>query len=77
MRRLLQLHPDSRCDALTGIEVELVRLRPRRIFLRYILAGEPRHVRFPRRGWRPLRRMEGLWRHTCFEAFLRAGGDGA
>lgn len=75
MRRRLELHPDSRCDALTGIEVEVARLRPRRIFVRFILAGAVRHLRFPRRGWRPPRRADGLWRHTCFEVFLRAGDE--
>jgi hypothetical protein len=77
MRRVLELHPDSRCEALTGIEVEVARLKPRRILLRFILAGAVRHVRFPRRGWRPPRRMDGLWRHTCFEAFLRSGDEAA
>lgn len=77
MRRRLQLHRDSRCEALTSIEVEVARLRPRRIFVRFILSGDVRHVRLPRRGWRPPRHSDGLWRHTCFEAFLRAGDEAA
>lgn len=74
-RLALQLHPDSRCEALTGIDVEFGRLGPRRILLRYFLHGEVRHVRLPRAGWSPPQRRDGLWRHTCFEAFLRAGDD--
>jgi hypothetical protein len=50
----------------------LARVRPLRLQLRYVLVGNIRKVRLrlrePNRG-------EELWRHTCFEAFVRVGGD--
>jgi hypothetical protein len=76
LRLPLQLHPDSRCDALSGIVVELVRLSPRRILVGYLLSGNLRHIDLPRENHHPQRRDE-LWRHTCFEAFVRAEGDEA
>lgn len=41
--------------------------------LRYLVAGDPAAVRWPRAlaaGEEP--RRDGLWRHTCFEAFVAA-----
>lgn len=38
---------------------------------RYALRGDLSRLRLPGRA--PAARAEGLWRHTCFEAFLRAG----
>ncbi|HYW15993.1 MAG TPA: DOMON-like domain-containing protein [Allosphingosinicella sp.] len=72
MRLSLQPHPDTPCGPLTGIQVELTRTRPLKLRLRYVLLGDVRKVRLrlrePARG-------DGLWRHTCFEAFVRLGGD--
>jgi hypothetical protein len=70
MRLRLKLHPDSRCDAATRVEVEVARLQPARLAMRYFVTGRIGDLRlppvtFPARG-------EELWRHTCFEAFLRA-----
>ena len=74
MRRLLlRLHPDSRCFAATNIEVEITRLRAGSLALSYVVTGKMGEIRMP-----PLakpERGEGLWRHTCFEAFVRASSD--
>jgi hypothetical protein len=67
----LQLHPDSRCDALTGVEVEIARASPRVLQLSYVLLGAPRKIRMKPREQD---RGDPLWRHTCLEAFLRPGG---
>jgi hypothetical protein len=75
-RVTLQLHPDFRCDALAGIEVELARLAPRRIVLRFFLGGDARHIRWPSHELPP-GPVDELWRHTCFEAFVRPGNDEA
>lgn len=75
MRLSLQLHPATPCDAITGIEVELGRLGPRRILLRFFLSGNLRAVRFRPVDWVSPQRRDELWRHTCFEAFVRAGDD--
>jgi hypothetical protein len=46
----------------------------RRLEVRYRLAGEMGEVRTPAQA-EPARR-DGLWRHTCFEAFVRGPGEG-
>lgn len=75
LRVPLQLHPDSRCDALTGIDVEVARSGPRKLKLLFVLGGEPWHVKWPRPE--APARADGLWRHTCLELFVRAGDEEA
>ena len=75
MRKALILHPDSRRVATTGIVVEVARPRPGNLALRYIVTGNLTDLRMP-----PLtapERADGLWRQTCFEAFVRAAPDAA
>lgn len=73
MRAPLRLHPQSRCDAVTAVEVEASRLSPTEFALRYVATGAVENVRVPPHAG-PERTNE-LWRHTCFEAFLaRPGG---
>lgn len=70
MRQLLKLHPDSRSIAVTQVEVDVARPRSDRLVLSYILIGNLRDVLMP-----PVTaptRSDELWRHTCFEAFVRA-----
>lgn len=69
MRQTLALHPDSRCAAVTRIDVEAARPRPGHLVLRYTVMGETAALRLPQSA-SPTRADE-LWRHTCFEAFLR------
>lgn len=70
MRRELTLHPGARCAAVSRIEVAAARPRPGRLTLRYAVAGRIGALRLP--PWGAAERAEGLWRHTCFEAFVRA-----
>jgi hypothetical protein len=70
MRKSLRQHPDSACEAVTRFEVEIDRPRTDRLSLRYLLVGAIGQLRLPARG-EPMR-ADGLWKHTCFEAFLRA-----
>lgn len=75
MRRTLKLHPDSRCAAGAGIAVEVARSRSGNLTLQYVLTGRMSELSIP-----PLaapRRADELWRHTCFEAFLRAPSEQA
>ena len=70
MRQALKLHPDSRCSAATRIEVEVARPRRGSLVLRYIVTGKMSDLRMP-----PVTaptRSDEIWRHTCFEAFVRA-----
>ena len=71
MRQALKLHPDSHCDAATYIEVEAARPRPGNLLLQYVVTGKTGALALPRLT-APVRADE-LWRHTCFEAFVRAG----
>ena len=66
----LKLHPDSRCDAAARIEAEAARPGPGKLLLRYLVSGTMSDLRLPAAA-APARADE-LWRHTCFEAFLRA-----
>lgn len=72
MRRTLQLHPDGRRDAVSRIEVEVTRSEPGRLVLHYALMGRIEAIAIPPTT-EPVR-SDGLWQHTCFEAFLRAPG---
>ena len=70
MRHALRLHPDSACSAATHIEVDVARPRAGSLILSYIVTGTISDLRMP-----PLTtaaRTDELWRHTCFEAFVRA-----
>jgi hypothetical protein len=70
----LKHHPDDTCDAVTRIEVEVAR-RESLLELRYLVTGKVDDVRLPSFGT-PVRADE-LWQHTCFEAFIRAPGEGS
>jgi hypothetical protein len=70
MHHALKLHPDSRSLAATRVEVGIARPRADRLVLSYIVTGKMSDVRLP-----PVMtpaRADELWRHTCFEAFVRA-----
>ena len=75
MRRTLKTHPDSRCTAATHIEVEVARPRPGQLTLHYFVIGKMSDLRMPSVTV-PARANE-LWRHTCFEAFVRASPSAA
>jgi hypothetical protein len=70
MRQALRLHPDSRCAAVTRIEVEVARSNVSSLLLMYVVTGAIGDLRLPPPA-APARADE-LWRHTCFEAFVRA-----
>ena len=70
MRLALSLHPDSRCAAVAGIEVEITRLHANRLALRYAVTGDIGAVQLAPRA--AAVRAAELWRHTCFETFIRA-----
>jgi hypothetical protein len=72
MRRNLKLHPDSTCPAVTAIEAEASR-SDAGLALLYVVTGEIGALRLPAMGTPG--RADGLWRQTCFEAFLRPGEE--
>jgi hypothetical protein len=68
MRVALKAHPDFPSDPVSGIEVE-IESDDAGFTLRYTLAGAIAELGIP-----PISapdRTDDLWRHTCFEAFLR------
>jgi hypothetical protein len=69
MRHTLRLHPDSLCAAATRIEADIARPRPGSLILSFVVSGRISDLRWP-----PVvaaARADELWRHTCFEAFIR------
>jgi hypothetical protein len=69
MRQTLRLHPDSLCAAATRIEADVSRPHPGCLILSYVVSGRVSDLRLP-----PVvaaARADDLWRHTCFEAFIR------
>ena len=73
MRHTLRLHPDSLCAAATRIEADIAHPRPGSLVLSYVVSGRISDLRIP-----PIvvaARADALWRHTCFEAFVRSSTD--
>jgi len=75
VRPLLRPHPDTRPDSIAAIQVEIARLPTGALKLTYVLTGDLAHLRIP--TIHPATRADGLWQHTCFEAFIRAAGSSA
>lgn len=71
MRVALKHHPDTPCDAVERIEVEVTGA----LRLDYVVTGTIAGLKVPTPA-SPARTDE-LWKHTCFEAFLRAPGEAA
>lgn len=70
MALALTPHPDTPCRALTRIEVEVRRPAADSMALRFIAHGDIRGLALPQPA--ASERTNDLWKHTCFEAFLRA-----
>ena len=66
----LRPHPTSPCDAIRrfAVAIEPAAL-PGEIGIRYRIEGEIGRLRLAATG--NARRSDGLWQHSCFEAFLR------
>ncbi len=69
MHQALSLHPQSACQAVSGIKVEIVRPGP--LLLSYRVSGAMAKLTAPARATPA--RADGLWRRTCFEAFVGVG----
>ncbi len=70
MRCALKIHPESRCSAVRQVEAEAARPRAGALVLRYFVNGDIGELALP-----PVvapTRTDQLWRHTCFEVFIRA-----
>jgi hypothetical protein len=74
MRLELTCHPDTPCEAIQGVEVDVTRA-DRTLTLRYIAIGRVTRLALPAPA-RSEMVFADLWKHTCFEMFmmLRSGG---
>jgi hypothetical protein len=69
MHRALKLHPDSRSATLRQVEVDVVGQRAGGLVLRYVVSGNIDGLALP--AVTASTRTDELWRHTCFESFIR------
>jgi hypothetical protein len=74
MRQALTRHPDSRCAAVTHIEVDVARPDAGRLVLSYVVSGKIADLQLDPVG--AAARGNELWRHTCFEAFVGTAPGG-
>jgi len=75
-RHLLLPHPAARgavSDLVEELAVTVEHLPGDKLILAYRLTGELSALRFP--DPRPPARTDGLWRHSCFEAFIGRAGS--
>ena len=72
MRRALIPHPQCPTNAVSGIEVEILHPDHGVLALKYVVTGAIEVLKVP--AWTSAARANGLWRHTCFEAFLAGAG---
>lgn len=74
-RAYLLAHPDAGGESVWSISAEAGFTTGRTLSCRYTLRADMTRVRLP--SIRSGRRADGLWRHTCFEAFVGAPGSSA
>ena len=72
MRLTLEPHPHSSAPAI-AIAAEARRRPGGRLDLHYRVTGEVANILLPPSA-KP-ERVDGLWRHSCFEAFVRAAAE--
>jgi len=66
-------HPGSPCAAVQTIEVAAT-LGNEGLSLRYVVHGDPAAIRLPEP--RPAQARDGLWQHSCCEAFIASAPGG-
>jgi hypothetical protein len=69
-RAYLLAHPDAGGEFVWGITAEAQLTAAATLTCRYALRADMARLRIPQAG--AGRRADGLWKHTCFEAFVRA-----
>ena len=68
----LQCHPAIRAQSVRSIQVQVGWRQGGALALTFSLTGDVVRLRLPTP--QPSRRADGLWQHTCFEAFIRHEG---
>jgi hypothetical protein len=72
-RAVLTAHPSIPSDVVRSLAVHVRAGEPGMLVFQYSLDADMSRVRVPSSGAAGLR-TEGLWKHTCFEAFVAAAG---
>lgn len=72
---LLSCHPTTPCAALHSLQATAEHTPEGGLRLRYLLNGDLAHILFPP-PQAPVA-TDGLWEHTCFEAFIGVQGESA
>lgn len=76
MRHVLHPHPDFSCTAVSGIAVDVSRGAAGGLLVHYYISGDSGLVVPSLLSPATRQRADELWRHTCFEAFVKpAGGE--
>lgn len=68
MRHTLSCHPDFPSDVITGVDVEIDFVPAGTFILRYNVIGAVECLELPEATIPE--RADGLWKETCFEAFI-------
>lgn len=64
----LIVHASTPTAAIDGLSAHISAKTPGRLSIRYALVADLSRLRLPPAGTG--RRLDGLWKHTCFEAFI-------
>ena len=70
-RIALIAHDTTPSTVVRGLQAQVALSRPDLLSVHYSLQGDMPHIRVPVAGALPPGRTDGLWKHTCFEAFIR------
>lgn len=71
----LQCHPTTPAQSVRGVHAWVGWENGEVLAFTFALVADPTRLRIPTP--RPPRRMDGLWQHTCFEAFIGHEGEPA
>jgi hypothetical protein len=74
MSAVLLPHPSTPAKSVERLSAQVSFGSDRRLHLRFRLTGAIDSILWPEPA--PGQRNDGLWRHTCFEAFLQSPGGG-
>lgn len=69
----LLCHPVGTCTADCRLDATATLAGAAQLRVRYVLEGDLAKLRIPPRAG--CDRLDGLWRHSCFEVFVRATGN--
>lgn len=66
-------HPDVTCPAALILSVDVLYLPDNGLHIHYHLQGDLQYLLTPEKNTPAM--VDGLWEHTCFEAFIAIEGD--